>query len=101
MISVEAAAMMASIRRTFPNAQVRNEPNRSPLPSEKLLEEPSANSAAAATTTTTTAYHYCLLALQVRFSSLDAFVEALLAFRDQLPVITQEIGDTWIYGIPH
>ncbi len=32
-------------------------------------------------------------------SSLDAFARALRPIRDRLPVITSEIGDTWIHGI--
>lgn len=31
-------------------------------------------------------------------SSLDDFARALLAHRDALPVLTEEIGDTWIHG---
>ena len=33
-------------------------------------------------------------------SSFDAFVEDILPVKDQLPVTTSEIGDTWIYGVP-
>ena len=29
----------------------------------------------------------------------DTFVEKLLAFKDQLPTYTEEIGDTWIHGV--
>lgn len=32
-------------------------------------------------------------------SSLDDFASAVLAHRDQLPVIEEEIGDTWIHGV--
>jgi hypothetical protein len=32
-------------------------------------------------------------------STLDSFAEKLLAVRDRLPVVTEEIGDTWIHGI--
>jgi hypothetical protein len=31
-------------------------------------------------------------------STLDAFAEKILALKDQLPVITEEIGDSWIHG---
>lgn len=31
-------------------------------------------------------------------STLDAFAEKLLEFKHQLPVITEEIGDSWIHG---
>ena len=31
-------------------------------------------------------------------STLDAFVKELDKVRDQLPVITQEIADSWIFG---
>ncbi|RXZ82876.1 DUF5054 domain-containing protein [Paenibacillaceae bacterium] len=31
-------------------------------------------------------------------STLDAFVQQLLSVREQLPVIREEIGDTWIHG---
>jgi hypothetical protein len=31
-------------------------------------------------------------------STLDAFAARLLTIKDQLPVVTQEIGDTWIHG---
>jgi hypothetical protein len=33
-------------------------------------------------------------------SSLSEVAEAVDAHRDGLPVVTQEIGDTWIYGVP-
>ena len=32
-------------------------------------------------------------------STMDRFAEALWAVRAQLPVLTQEIGDTWIHGV--
>jgi len=32
-------------------------------------------------------------------STLDAFAETLEPLRDRLPVVTQEIGDTWIHGV--
>ena len=32
-------------------------------------------------------------------STMDAFAEPLLAMRRQLPVVTHEIGDTWIHGV--
>ena len=32
-------------------------------------------------------------------STLDAFAAAVLANRDQLPVLEQEIGDSWIHGV--
>jgi hypothetical protein len=32
-------------------------------------------------------------------TSLTAVANAIAAFRNNLPVVTQEIGDTWIYGI--
>jgi hypothetical protein len=32
-------------------------------------------------------------------STLDAFAERLLEVKDQLPVVTGEIGDTWIHGV--
>ncbi|MEZ4703527.1 MAG: DUF5054 domain-containing protein [Rhodothermales bacterium] len=35
---------------------------------------------------------------EVKASSLDAFAEALGRHRASLPVLTQEIGDTWIHG---
>lgn len=35
---------------------------------------------------------------EVRASTLDAFAEALRPVRDDLPVVTQEIGDTWVHG---
>eukprot|EP01111_Echinosteliopsis_oligospora_P018725 TRINITY_DN8746_c0_g1_i1.p1 TRINITY_DN8746_c0_g1~~TRINITY_DN8746_c0_g1_i1.p1 ORF type:complete len:564 (-),score=154.55 TRINITY_DN8746_c0_g1_i1:70-1761(-) len=33
-------------------------------------------------------------------SSYDQFVNELVTIKDQLPVVTDEIGDTWIYGVP-
>jgi hypothetical protein len=33
-------------------------------------------------------------------SNLSEVANAVDAFRDELPVVTQEIGDTWIYGVP-
>lgn len=33
-------------------------------------------------------------------STFDAFVQDVLPVKDQLPVITHEVGDTWIYGVP-
>jgi len=38
--------------------------------------------------------------LELRFSTPEAFVDAVSPQRDRLPVVTQEIGDTWIYGVP-
>jgi hypothetical protein len=35
---------------------------------------------------------------QVFASTLDSFASALLPIKDQLPVITAELGDTWIHG---
>lgn len=35
----------------------------------------------------------------VRASSLDSFARQLLKHRDTMPVIEQELGDTWIHGI--
>lgn len=35
----------------------------------------------------------------VKASTLDAFAAALLPVKDQLPVVTAEIGDTWIHGV--
>jgi hypothetical protein len=32
-------------------------------------------------------------------STMDAFAERLLAIKDQLPVLTSELGDTWIHGV--
>jgi hypothetical protein len=36
---------------------------------------------------------------EVKASSLTAIANALEPYRDRLPVVTQEIGDTWIYGV--
>ena len=36
---------------------------------------------------------------EVRGSTLDAFAEALRPVRAGLPVVTAEIGDTWIHGV--
>ncbi len=36
----------------------------------------------------------------IRASSLTDIAVALAPFRAQLPVVTQEIGDTWIHGVP-
>jgi hypothetical protein len=35
---------------------------------------------------------------EIRASSLSEMADALAPYRDKLPVVTQEIGDTWIYG---
>ena len=32
-------------------------------------------------------------------SSLDAYARALLPYKDRLPVVREEIGDTWIHGV--
>ena len=32
-------------------------------------------------------------------STLDRFAEALIPFRESLPIVTQEIGDSWIHGV--
>jgi hypothetical protein len=37
---------------------------------------------------------------RVTASNLTEIAGAIGPYRDQLPVVTQEIGDTWIYGIP-
>ena len=36
----------------------------------------------------------------VEAGNLSAVATAVAAFREHLPVVTQEIGDTWIYGVP-
>jgi hypothetical protein len=36
---------------------------------------------------------------EVRASTMDAFAASLLTVRQSLPVVTQEIGDTWIHGV--
>lgn len=33
-------------------------------------------------------------------SNLSDIANAVYPYRDQLPVVTEEIGDTWIYGVP-
>lgn len=38
-------------------------------------------------------------AYQVTGSTLNEFANKLWAVKDQLPVVTEEIGDTWIHGI--
>jgi Domain of unknown function (DUF5054) len=35
---------------------------------------------------------------EIRAASLTEMANALAPYRDHLPIITQEIGDTWIYG---
>jgi len=37
---------------------------------------------------------------EVTACNLSEMANALQPFRDRLPVVTQEIGDTWIYGCP-
>ena len=37
---------------------------------------------------------------QIVASTLDNFTSQLDSVRDQLPVITADIGDTWVYGVP-
>jgi hypothetical protein len=37
---------------------------------------------------------------QVTAANLSEIAAALEPYRSQLPVVTQEIGDTWIYGVP-
>lgn len=40
----------------------------------------------------------------VEGSTMDAFYQAIAPFRDRLPVVTEEMGDTWIHGVgtdPH
>ncbi|WP_256760860.1 DUF5054 domain-containing protein [Cohnella sp. WQ 127256] len=34
----------------------------------------------------------------VKASTMDDFTRKLLAFKDQLPIVLEEIGDTWIHG---
>lgn len=36
---------------------------------------------------------------RVHASSMDDFVRAALPLKDRLPVVTEEIGDTWIHGV--
>ena len=33
-------------------------------------------------------------------STFDQFVADIQEVKDELPVITKEVGDTWIYGVP-
>ena len=33
-------------------------------------------------------------------STFDNFIRDVLPVKDQLPVITKEVGDTWMYGSP-
>ncbi|MHB1627689.1 MAG: DUF5054 domain-containing protein [Bacilli bacterium] len=35
---------------------------------------------------------------RIMASTMDAFAERLWAYKDQLPVVREEIGDTWIHG---
>ena len=37
---------------------------------------------------------------EVKAASLTTIADAVAPYRDKLPVFTQEIGDTWIYGAP-
>ncbi|XP_062498804.1 uncharacterized protein LOC134176140 [Corticium candelabrum] len=37
---------------------------------------------------------------QILVSNFDAFVQELETVQNKLPVVTQEIGDTWMYGVP-
>ena len=37
---------------------------------------------------------------EVKASSLTAIANAIEPYRNRLPVVTQEIGDAWIYGVP-
>jgi hypothetical protein len=37
---------------------------------------------------------------EVRVSPFDDYFKALLRFNPVLPVVTSEIGDTWLYGVP-
>ncbi|MGH0053076.1 MAG: DUF5054 domain-containing protein, partial [Sphaerochaetaceae bacterium] len=32
-------------------------------------------------------------------SSLDAYARSILPYKDQLPIVREEIGDTWIHGV--
>ena len=36
---------------------------------------------------------------RVEASTLDRFAEALMRIKAQLPVVTEELGDTWIHGV--
>jgi hypothetical protein len=41
---------------------------------------------------------------KIKASTLDAFAAQLLTIKDQLPIVTEELGDTWIHGVgtdPH
>ena len=37
--------------------------------------------------------------VEVRASTLDAYAQALLPIQESLPIVTEEIGDTWIHGV--
>ncbi|HUA93409.1 MAG TPA: DUF5054 domain-containing protein [Terracidiphilus sp.] len=37
---------------------------------------------------------------EIRAASLSEMAQAVEPYRDKLPVVTEEIGDTWIYGCP-
>ncbi|WP_416173603.1 hypothetical protein, partial [Clostridium perfringens] len=36
---------------------------------------------------------------EVEASTLDEFAKAVIKIKDKLPVIEEEIGDTWIHGV--
>lgn len=36
---------------------------------------------------------------EVLGSSLDAYAEGLIKYRDRLPIVREELGDTWIHGV--
>ncbi|HEX4231085.1 MAG TPA: DUF5054 domain-containing protein [Bryobacteraceae bacterium] len=36
----------------------------------------------------------------IRAANLTDIANAVVSFQDNLPIITEEIGDTWIYGVP-
>ena len=36
---------------------------------------------------------------QVQASTLDDFASSLLKIKDRLPIVEEEIGDTWIHGV--
>jgi hypothetical protein len=36
----------------------------------------------------------------VRAATFDEFADVAVAQRDLLPIVTEEIGDTWLYGVP-
>ncbi|WP_245415732.1 DUF5054 domain-containing protein [Alteribacter populi] len=36
---------------------------------------------------------------KIQASTMDAFARKLLKVKDKLPVVTEEIGDTWIHGV--